>query len=179
MKGTHSSALAALILLTTIPQSGAAEGNAARGQQIFRACAPCHSLEPDRNMTGPSLSGLWHRKAGALGSFGRYSPALKNSDIDWNDKTLDQWIADPQRFVPGNQMTFPGVKDARQREDLLAYLKRATAPGAQVAQGNGGMLGMGGGMMGGMMVVARCSRSRVSKLRNACNPSRIAKTATP
>jgi len=69
-----------------------ADGNAARGQRVFGACAACHSLQPDRNMTGPSLSGLWHRKAGALESFSRYSPALKSSGVIWDDNTLDPWI---------------------------------------------------------------------------------------
>jgi len=126
------------------------EGNAARGQRVFGACAACHSLQPDQNMTGPSLAGLWNRKAGSLATFSRYSPALKSANIVWNDKTLDDWVTDPQHLVPGNEMTFAGIKDARQRADLLAFLKEATQPGASVAQGGqmGGMGGMGG-MMGG------------------------------
>lgn len=107
----------------------AADGNAARGQRIFGACAACHSLEPNRNMTGPSLADLWGRKAGTLPSFARYSPALKSSDVRWNDKTLDEWIADPQHLVPGNVMTFAGIKNVQQRSDLLAFLKQATQPG--------------------------------------------------
>ncbi len=58
-------------------------GDATRGQRDFRACSPCHSLEPDRNMTGPSLANLWGRKAGSLPSFERYSDALKSSGIIW------------------------------------------------------------------------------------------------
>jgi cytochrome c len=116
--------------------------------------AACHSLRPDQNMTGPSLAGLWNRKAGTLASFSRYSPAMQSADIEWNDKTLDEWIEDPQHLVPGNEMTFAGIKDARQRADLLAFLKQATQPGASVAQQGGSMGGMGGmggmdGMMGG------------------------------
>jgi cytochrome c len=85
-------------------------------------------------------------QSGHLPSFSRYSPALKSANIEWNDKTLNEWIADPQHVVPDNQMTFPGVKDARQRADLLAFLKEATQPGgSQLAQGRGN--GMGG-MMG-------------------------------
>src|SRR5262249_5175959 len=126
------------------------EGNAARGQRVFGACAACHSLQPDQSMTGPSLAGLWNRKAGSLASFSRYSPALQSANIVWNDKTLDDWVTDAQHLVPGNEMTFAGIKDAQQRADLLAYLKQATQPGASVAQGGqmGGMSGMGG-MMGG------------------------------
>jgi cytochrome c len=146
---TTLGALLAIALSPTI--SVAAEGNAGRGQRVFNACAQCHSLEPDRNMTGPSLAELWNRKAGSVASFPRYSSALKSADLVWNDKTLDEWIKDPQHLVPGNQMTFPGVKDVQQRADLLAFLKQATQPGrppsARAAPQNGQM--GGGGMMGG------------------------------
>jgi cytochrome c len=127
----------------------AQDGDASRGRQDFRACAPCHSLEADRNMTGPSLAGLWGRKAGSLPSFDRYSDALKSSGIIWDDRSLDGWLTDPERMVPDNDMPFEGIKDARVRADLLAFLKEATKPGAapQMAQ-QGGMGGMGG-MMGG------------------------------
>ena len=124
-----------------------AAGNSAQGQRIFGACAACHSLQPDENMTGPSLAGVWNRKAGSLDSFSRYSPALKTANIVWNDKTLDDWITDPQHLVPGNEMTFAGIKDARQRADLLAFLREATQPGGSVAQG--GQMGGMSGMMGG------------------------------
>jgi cytochrome c len=90
------------------------------------------------------------RKAGTLPSFDRYSPALKSANLIWNDKTLDEWIEDPQHLVPDNQMTFAGIKDGRQRADLLAFLKQVTQPGASVAQQGGQTGGMGGGM-GGMM----------------------------
>lgn len=100
-------------------------------------------------MTGPSLAELWNRKAGTLVSFSRYSPAMKSANIEWNDKTLDEWITDPQHVVPGNQMTFAGVKDAKQRADLLAFLKEATQRGgSQVTQQGSPM----GGMMGGGQV---------------------------
>jgi cytochrome c len=106
-----------------------------RGQRLFQNCAPCHSLEADKNMTGPSLSGLWGRKAGTAQSFTRYSDAIKSSGMIWNDQTLDPWLADPQHFIPGNTMTFRGVQDAQQRADLLTFLKQSTQPGnTQVAQ---------------------------------------------
>jgi hypothetical protein len=104
-------------------------------------------------MTGPSLADLWGRKAGSLPSFNRYSAALKSANVTWDDKTLNKWIKDPQHLVPGNEMTFDGIKDDRQRADLLAFLKQATQPGASVAHQGGSMGGMGGsgGGMGGMM----------------------------
>lgn len=132
-------ALAVLGISALLSPALAAGGNAARGQRIFGACAACHSLEPNRNMTGPSLSGLWDRKAGTLASFPRYSPNLKSSGVVWNDKTLDEWITDPQHLIPDNVMTFDGIKNPQQRTDLLAFLKEATRPG----QPNPGRMGGG------------------------------------
>ena len=140
----------AVIAVSTIALSFPAvaePGDAARGERDFRACTPCHSLEPDRNMTGPSLASLWGRKAGSLPSFERYSDALKSSGIIWDDGSLDGWLTDPDRMVPDNDMPFDGIKSAGERADLLAFLKETTKPGAaplQTAQ-RGGM----GGMMGG------------------------------
>jgi cytochrome c len=141
----------ALAAIAFLSPALAQKGDPTRGQRDFRACAPCHSLEPDRNMTGPSLAEVWDRKAGALPSFERYSEALKSSGIIWNDQNLDAWLADPQGFVPNNEMPFDGIKDQAVRADLLAFLKEATKGGGAAPQRmaqQGGMKGMGG-MMGG------------------------------
>lgn len=147
MKSLPIAALALVISFISGVQGRAAEGDAARGRRVFGACAACHSLQPGRNMTGPSLADLWNRAAGSLPSFDRYSPALKSATIVWDDRTLDEWITDPRQLVPGNQMTFPGIKDAKARADLLAFLKGATRPGAAPAQAGPGarMAGMMGG----------------------------------
>jgi cytochrome c len=138
----------AMLLMTALPCRATAEpGSVARGERMYRACVACHSLEPNRHMTGPSLAEVWNRKSGSVSSFPRYSPALKSAGIIWNDDTLDEWIKDPQHFIPGNTMTFPGMKDARQRADLLAFLKDATQPGrAPKTAQNANQMGM---MMGG------------------------------
>ncbi len=133
-------AVAIALLVLTAYRAMAEPGDSARGERLYRACVACHALEPNRNMSGPSLAEIWNRQAGSLPSFPRYSPALKSAGIVWNDATLDEWIKDPQHFIPGNTMTFPGMKDARQRADLLAFLKDATQPGrapAATAQGGG------------------------------------------
>jgi cytochrome c len=109
-------------------------------------------LKPDENMTGPSLAGLWNRKAGTLASFTRYSPAMKSTEIKWNDETLDRWIADPQHVIPGNQMTFAGIKDPKQRTDLIAFLKEATERGGAPMGQQGAPIGGMAGMMGGGQV---------------------------
>jgi cytochrome c len=135
--------VSAIVVVALSAAVWAADGNPARGQRAFGACAACHSLEPDKSMTGPSLSGLWNRKAGDLASFTRFSDAVKSSGVVWIDKTLDEWITDPQHLIPGNQMTFPGIKDGQQRADLLAFLKDATQPGHPSASAQrGGQMGM-------------------------------------
>jgi cytochrome c len=139
-----SMALAAFTVSTLLFSTVAVEGNASDGKRVFATCAACHSLEPGRHMTGPSLAELWNRKAGGLANFQRYSSALKASGVIWDDRTLDQWLKDPQQFIPGNEMTFPGVKNDQQRMDLLAFLKFATLRGQQSTQGDA--MGMGGGV---------------------------------
>ncbi len=140
-------ALAAAGVSTALSPTLAAEGNPDRGQRVFNACAACHSLEPNRSMTGPSLADLWNRKAGGLASFPRYSSALKSSGVVWNDKTLDDWIKDPQHLIPGNDMTFPGIKNDQQRADLLVFLKDVARQGS--AQSSRAVGGAGMAMMGG------------------------------
>ena len=144
----YAMAFAAFGLIAFSVPAWAQIGDATRGERTYRACVACHSLEPNRNMTGPSLAEVWNRRSGSLASFSRYSPALKSAGIIWNDDTLDEWIKDPQHFIPGNTMTFPGMKDARQRADLLAFLKDATQPGHAPKTAQGGNQ-MGGMMMGG------------------------------
>lgn len=149
----HRILFAALAAILASPTARAQQDSITRGEHDFRVCAACHSLETDRNMTGPSLANLWGRKAGSLPSFDRYSDALKASAIIWDDRSLDAWLTDPARMVPDNEMPFEGIKDSRVRADLLAFLKEATKPGAapeRTAQNRmNGMGGMMGGMMGG------------------------------
>lgn len=114
--------------------AGAAEaaGVAGRGANAFRACSACHSLEPGAHRTGPSLAGVWGRRAGSLADFTRYSGALKRSGLVWNDQTLDHWLRDPEKAVPGNYMRFRGIDAEQTRADLIAFL-RAAAPGKSAA----------------------------------------------
>lgn len=126
--GRRISLLAVASVASLAVSSGAmAAGEQGAGVQLFRACAACHSLQPDISMTGPSLHGLWGRKAGSLKSFPRYSPALKASDVVWNAESLDAWLKDPAQFIPHNWMTFPGISDPKARAALIGYLKTASA----------------------------------------------------
>jgi cytochrome c len=113
--------LVALLLIGT----ARAEGDAARGEAKFQDCAACHKLEAGANNLGPSLHGIFERKAGELADF-RYSPAIKRSGIAWTPEALEKFIADPQAMVPGNRMPYAGMASASDRADLIAYLQKAT-----------------------------------------------------
>jgi cytochrome c2 len=100
-----------------------ADGDAARGEQRFADCAACHALQQGDANVGPSLKGVFGRKAGTLADF-RYSPALKRSGITWTAETIDAFIADPQKLVPSNRMPYAGMTDVGERADLIAYLQK-------------------------------------------------------
>jgi len=95
--------------------------DATRGEKHFEDCASCHALANGQNGVGPSLAGVFGRKAGTLDDY-RYSPALKRSGIVWTTQTMDAFLADPQKAVPANRMPYSGMTDARERADLIAYL---------------------------------------------------------
>ncbi len=113
--------VAALVTAAAMMASGAAcaAGDAAHGEQLYQGCQDCHSL--DTNDIGPMHRGVFGRKAGSVADY-RYSPALKNSGIVWNETTLEQWLTDPQRLVPGAKM-FYHLDEARDRADVIEYLK--------------------------------------------------------
>jgi cytochrome c len=98
-----------------------ADGDAARGEKRFEECAACHATERGQNSVGPSLYGVFDRKAGEAADF-RYSPAVKRSGITWTAQTLDTFLADPQKTVAGNRMPYAGMPEAADRADLIAYL---------------------------------------------------------
>ncbi len=101
-------------------------GDLENGQQQFQLCRSCHTIaEGGANMTGPNLHGLFGRQAGTVEKF-RYSEAVKTAGFVWDAEQLDKWLADPRGYLPGNRMSFVGVKDAKDRVDLIAYLKVET-----------------------------------------------------
>lgn len=103
----------------------AAEGDAEMGEKLFRRCSVCHVLEEGGRKVGPSLYGLFGRESGSVDGF-RYSEAMKNAGIVWNEETLDGYLADPRGYIKGNRMAFPGLRKEQERADVIAYLKEAT-----------------------------------------------------
>ena len=97
-----------------------AHADAAAGKNAFSACAACHSVNGSEGI-GPHLNGVIGRKAGSIEGFG-YSAAVKQSGLVWDAKSLDSFIANPQKAIAGNQMPYSGLPDATQRADIVAYL---------------------------------------------------------
>lgn len=119
--------LAGMVACLALGATAHAAGEIERGGAASRNCLACHSFAPGQHMTGPSLGGLWGRRAGTAMGFARYSEALKKSGIVWDERSLDAWLRDPAALVPGNTMPFRGIADAGTRADLLAYLQAVSA----------------------------------------------------
>ena len=90
------------------------------GEKVFKRCAACHSLT--KNKIGPSLGNIFDEKAGSVEGF-KYSKAMKNSDIVWNDCSLDSFLKKPRKYIKGTKMRFSGLKKKSHREALIKYLK--------------------------------------------------------
>jgi cytochrome c len=113
--------LAAFVLPVVGSTLFAAGQSSENGKELFeKRCSGCHAL--DRDKEGPRLRGVYGRVAGSVDSF-QYSDALKKSKITWTDETLDQWLTDTEKLVPGNDMTFH-VEKAAERAEIIAYLKQ-------------------------------------------------------
>lgn len=113
--------LAALAAALLLAAAGARAQDAATGAMSFLQCADCHS-PGENNGVGPGLKGVVGRKAGTQPGFA-YSAAMAKSGLSWDDRTLDAFLADPRTALPGTAMAFAGVADAKDRADLIAYLK--------------------------------------------------------
>ena len=101
--------------------AGQAAGDAVRGQQLYESrCIACHSIDASR--VGPAHKGVVGRKAGSVAGY-EYSPAVKTSGVVWTTSTLDRWLADPEKTIPGQKMGY-SVTEAKDRADLIAWLAR-------------------------------------------------------
>lgn len=127
MRGIGASIVAgALILLCgdiAAAQQAATKADLVHGEQVYARCMACHSLTENR--AGPRHCGLFGRRAGTVAGFD-YSPAMRRSQIVWNEQTLDRFLADPLKALPGTAMIYAGVTDRQERADLIAWLKEAT-----------------------------------------------------
>ena len=103
----------------SVPLTAYAEGDAAAGEKNFAHCAPCYSNKPGENKLGPSLAGVFGRKSGTEPGYD-YSSAMKGLNVTWDEKTLDEYLQGPGKFVRGKMIySVPNEKD---RQDVIAYL---------------------------------------------------------
>jgi cytochrome c len=111
-----------LIFIAVTTACSALAQDATAGRRVFQSqCSICHSPRPGQNIIGPSLFGIVGRHSGSVRNF-RYSQANLRSGLIWNIATLNRYLSSPQQVVPGTLMTYPGLKDPKQRADLLTYL---------------------------------------------------------
>jgi cytochrome c len=121
-------ALAVAIVVSTPAAAARAEpGDARRGEQVYARCLACHAMQ--QNLVGPRHCGLFGRRAGSVEGFD-YSPAMRRAGVVWNSQTLDRFLADPMKAMPGTSMTYAGVPDAAERKALLAFLRQASTSAA-------------------------------------------------
>jgi len=122
---TLATRLLAAASLAALVSPALAAGDAGAGRALYQArCTACHSL--DYNGVGPAHRGVFGRAAAQAPGFA-YSEALKSARVTWNEDTLDRWLADPEKVAPGQRMGV-NVPEAKERADLIAYLKQAAGP---------------------------------------------------
>ena len=93
------------------------------GKKVFKKCVACHSLQEGKNKIGPSLYNLLDRKIGSVEGY-KYSKAMKNSCVVWDEESLDKFLTKPRKFIPKTKMAFRGIKKKSLRDDLIAFLKQ-------------------------------------------------------
>jgi len=129
MKLVHALSAAAVLALAS--SSAFAAGDPEAGQKVFTKCAACHKIGPGaKNGVGPALNGIAGRKSGQAEGYA-YSDANKNSGLTWDEATFKDYITAPQKKVPGTKMTFPGLPNEADRDNIWAYISQFKADGSK------------------------------------------------
>ncbi len=118
------------VALLAVAGTGEARAqDAAAGEKVFAVCRACHQVgETAKNGVGPSLNGLFGRKAGTVAGY-NYTAANKDSGLTWDEATFREYIKDPKAKIPGTKMIYAGLKDEQRTNDLIAFLKQFDAEG--------------------------------------------------
>ncbi|MEX1060361.1 MAG: cytochrome c family protein [Methyloceanibacter sp.] len=122
----------AAVALMALSGPALAEGDATKGKAAFAKCGICHQVGPGaKTLVGPELNGTVGRKAAIVADY-PYSPGMKKLGGEgyvWSEENIDKWIADPKAMIADSPMAlaFPGIPDAGERADIIAYLKTVPA----------------------------------------------------
>jgi cytochrome c len=120
------------LVLTAASTAAEAGGDAGAGEKVFLKCRSCHQLgETAKNGIGPELNGIVGRPTGAAAGY-KYSDAVKNSGITWDETNLHEFLMDPKAKIPGTKMPFAGIKDPTALDNLLSYLKQYGIDGGKL-----------------------------------------------
>ena len=120
--GTQPSGNASTAAAPTAPAPSPSVAAADTAPAAFGQCRACHSVQPGQVLVGPSLAGVFGRKAGSVAGFA-YSDGVKGLGVTWDEASLDKWLTDPAKMAPGTKMGFAGYADAAQRKAVIDYLK--------------------------------------------------------
>lgn len=116
-----------LAALAFAPLPAHADGDPAAGEKLFSRCKACHTVEQGGpNKVGPNLWGFFGTKAGSRDIGYRYSKALQDSTVVWDEETLSAYLENPRTYIPGTRMVFAGLRKGQDRTNLTAWLKQAT-----------------------------------------------------
>lgn len=111
------------VIIGLLAAAPAIAGDIKAGEKVFKKCKACHVVDKEKNKTGPHLVNIIGRTAGSLESYSKYSKAMKESGIVWNEDTLDGYLEKPKKYIKGTKMAFAGLKKEKDRDDVIAYLK--------------------------------------------------------
>jgi cytochrome c2 len=121
--------LTAMIAVLSVSAIGAANAaDAEAGKKVFNKCKACHTLAAGKHRIGPSLAGVFGRKAGTVDKY-KFSKAMTEAGeggLVWSEKTLTEYLVKPRDYIKGTKMTFAGLKKQSDIDNLMAFLKEAT-----------------------------------------------------
>ncbi|XDZ66480.1 c-type cytochrome [Alphaproteobacteria bacterium LSUCC0684] len=118
--------ISALILSASLVvfAAPAIAGDPGAGEKVFKKCKACHVVDSEKHKTGPHLVNIMGRAAGSAEGYKKYSDAMKESGIVWDETTLDAYLAAPKKYIKGTRMAFAGLKKDEDRANVIAYLKQ-------------------------------------------------------